>query len=79
MRWNALVTCETYTTKWPMGAFEKRCGEKFDGPSSPFGTLVEYTPTTAKDKSRTHQFGQKTLNGIFSGYVLRGREVGQQI
>ena len=36
-------------------AFEKRCGQKFDGPSIPFGTLVEYIPITAKDKSRVHQ------------------------
>ena len=51
--------------------FEKRCCQKFDGPSIPFGTLVEYIPITAKDKSRVHQFGKTTLNGLFSGYVLR--------
>ena len=52
-------------------ASEKRYGKTFDGPSIPFGTLVEYIPITAKDKSRIHQFGQKTLKGIFLGYVLR--------
>ena len=52
-------------------AFEKRYGQKFDGPSIPFGTSVEYIPITAKDKSRVHQFGQKTLKGIFLGYVPR--------
>ena len=52
-------------------AFENRYGKIFDGPSNRFGILVEYIPITAKDKSRMHQFGQKTLNGIVSGYVLR--------
>ena len=52
-------------------ASEKRYGKTSDGPSIPFGTLVEYIPITAKEKSRIHQFGQKTLKGIFSGYVLR--------
>ena len=51
--------------------FEKRCCQKFDGPSIPFGTLVKYIPITAKDKSRVHQFWKTTLNGLFSGYVLR--------
>ena len=37
----------------------------------PFGTLVEYIPITAKDKSRIHQFGHKTLKGRFLGFVLR--------
>ena len=38
-------------------AFENIYGEEFDGPSIPFGTLVENIPITAKDKSRIHQFG----------------------
>ena len=52
-------------------ASEKRYGMTFDGPSIPFGTLIEYILITAKDKSRIHQFGQKTLKGIFLGFVLR--------
>ena len=52
-------------------AFEKRYGQNFDAPSIPFGTLVEYIPITAKDKSRVRQFGKKTLKGIFLGCVLR--------
>ena len=52
-------------------AFEKRYGQKFDGPPIPFGTLVEYIPITAKAKSSVHQFGKKTLKGIFLGCVLR--------
>ena len=31
-------------------AFEKGCGEKFDGPIIPFEALVEFIPFTAKDK-----------------------------
>ena len=56
-------------------ASEKRYGKTFDGPSIPFETLVEYIPITAKDKSIIHQFGQKTLKGRFSGYVLRAGRV----
>ena len=36
----------------------------------PFGSLVEYHPTTAKDQSRIHQFGKKFLPGLFLGYAL---------
>ena len=46
-------------------AFEKSCGEKIDG------SLVEYTSIAAKDKSRVHQCGTKSLKGIFLGSVLR--------
>ena len=55
-------------------AFEMRCGQTCDGPSIPFGTLVEYIPTTAKDMWRAHQFGKKALKRIFLGYVLRAGE-----
>ena len=52
-------------------AFEKRHGQKFDGPSIPPRTLVEYIAITAEDTSRLHQFGKKTLKGTILGYVLR--------
>ena len=32
--------------------------------------LVEYHPITAKDQSRSHQFGKKVLPGLFLGYAL---------
>ena len=51
-------------------AFEKRFGKEFDGPLVPFGSLMEHVPTTAKDRSRTHQVGQTTMRGIFLGVVL---------
>ena len=38
-------------------AFEKRCGQKFDAPSLPIGTLGEYIPIAVNDKSLIHQFG----------------------
>ena len=44
--------------------------EPFKGPIIPFGSLVEYYPTSAKDISRLHQFGPEVLPGIFFGYVL---------
>ena len=50
--------------------YERRFGQPFKGPSIPFGSLVEYHPTTAKDQSRIHQFGKKVLPGLFLGYTL---------
>ena len=43
-------------------SIEKRYGQTFDGPSHLFGALAECMPISAKDKSRVHQFGKKTLN-----------------
>ena len=50
--------------------YERRSGQPFKGPIIPFGSLVEYHPTTAKDQSRIHQFGKKVLPGLFLGYAL---------
>ena len=50
--------------------YERRFGKPFNGPIIPFGSLVEYYPTTAKDQSRIHQFGKKVLPGLFLGYAL---------
>ena len=50
--------------------YERRFGKPFGGPVSPFGSLVEYYPITAKDQSRIHQFGKKVLPGLFLGYAL---------
>ena len=44
--------------------YERRFGETCKGPIIPFGSLVEYHPTTAKDQSRIHQFGQKVSPGF---------------
>ena len=49
--------------------YERRFGQPFKGPIIPFGSLVEYHPITAKDQSRTHQFGKKVLLGLFLGYA----------
>ena len=50
--------------------YERRSGQPFKGPIIPFGSLVEYHPTTATDQSRIHQFGRKVLSGLFLGYAL---------
>ena len=69
--WYCAMECQRYLRKVHdkmadgKTAFKKRFGEKFDGPSMLFGTLVGYIPITAKDKSRVHQFSTKTLSGIF--------------
>ena len=50
--------------------YERRFGQPFKGPILPFGSLVEYHPITAKDRSIIHQFGKKVLLGLFLGYAL---------
>ena len=45
-------------------------GNLFKGLIIPFGSLFEYHPITAKDRSRIHQFGKKVLPGLFLGYAL---------
>ena len=55
---------------WWKTPFERRFGQPFKGPIIPFGSLVEYHPTSAKDWSRMHQFGKKVLPGMFLGYAL---------
>ena len=50
--------------------YERRFGQTLKRPIIPFGSLVEYHPTTAKDQSRIHQFGKKVLPGLFLGYAL---------
>ena len=68
-----LLLCATCTTRWPMTSRHWRgeYGQKIDGLSIPFGTLVEYITITAKDKSGVHQFGKTTLKGFFLGCVPR--------
>ena len=36
----------------------------FNGPVKPFGAMVEYHPSPAKDISRLHQCGPKVSPGI---------------
>ena len=51
-----------------MSAWKARFGEECLAPMIPFGALIEYKPITDQDKARLHQFGVKTLKGIFIGY-----------
>ena len=65
--------------------YERRFGQPFEGPTIPFGSLVEYHPITAKDQSRLHEFGKKVLLGIFfrcalyAGGIWKGDIVGADI
>ena len=70
---NAIVTCATLTTKWPMAGqhWRKAVAKKLTDQLIPFGSLVEYNPIAAKDKSRVRQCGKKTFQGKFFGFVLR--------
>ena len=47
--------------------YERRFGMPFNGPVIPFGAMVEYHPTSAKDTSVLHQVGPRVLPGIFLG------------
>ena len=70
--WNVLLICETHKIFCLMGKLNTRdvVGKPSKGPIIPFGPLVEYYPTSAKDQSRIHQFGKKVLPGLFLGYAL---------
>ena len=64
--------CELLQIFYLMGKHRMRdvLGNHFRGRIVPFGSLVEYHPTTAKDQSRIHQFGKKVLPGLFLGYAI---------
>ena len=70
--WNVTPIGETSQIYYPMGKPRMRdvLGQPLKGPIIPFGSLVEYYPITAKDKSRIHQSGKKVLPGLFLGYAL---------
>ena len=36
--------------------YERRCGEPFEGPVIPFGSIAEYHPNSSNDQSRLHLF-----------------------
>ena len=50
--------------------FKRRFGEPFNGPTIPFGSMVQHHPISAKDLSRLHQFGKRVSPGRFFGCVL---------
>ena len=54
---------------------ERRFGEPLKGPIIPFGSKVEYHPTSAKDVSRLEQFGKKVLPEVFLGFALHARRI----
>ena len=58
--------------------YERWFGMPFYGPVIPFGAMVEYHPTSAKDQSRLLQFGAKVLSGLFLGYALMRGESGKE-
>ena len=56
--------------------YERRFGEPFQGPMTPFGALVEYFPNSERDRASIHQFGKKVLPGIYRGENLERRHSG---
>ena len=69
---NTFPICETFKISCLMGKLHTRdvFGKPLKRPIIPFGSSVEYHPTTAKDQSRIHQFGKTILPGLFLGYAL---------
>ena len=56
--------------------YERRFGKPFNGPITPFGLLVEYYSVSAKDQSRIHQFGKKSLTWIVPRIcIVRGENL----
>ena len=48
-------------------AYEKRYSVPFSGPLIPFGSSVDYKPSSDKDSRRTHEFAASVLPGMFMG------------
>ena len=49
-------------------AYEQKFGVPCDAPVIPIGAKIRYNPITEDDKAKTHQMGEKLLDGIFVGY-----------
>ena len=50
--------------------YELRHGDKFRGVILPFGTGIEYKPSSDREVSMLQKFGPKTRKGILVGYHL---------
>ena len=55
--------------------YERRFGQPFKGPIIPFGSLVEYHPTSSKEQLRIHQFGKKVWLDCSWIFLVRGRNL----
>ena len=66
-RWRPLVGRKTL--------YERRFGKPFEGLVTPFCSMIEYHPISAKDLSRTHQLGKTVLPGMFLGYALHAGRI----
>jgi len=49
-------------------AYEQKFGVPCNAPVIPVGAKIRYNPITEDDKAKTHQMGEKLLDGIFVGY-----------
>ena len=51
--------------------FQARYGQPYQGPKIQFGALVHYKPSPYEHKHYQHDFGPKTVPGIFMGYIQK--------
>ena len=58
--------------------YERLLEEPFKGLVSPFGSMAEYHPISAKDQSSLHQFGKKVSLDIFFGYAMYAGNFGKE-
>ena len=67
-----LPSAKMSKTSWQTGKIlmKKDLGDHSKGPIIPFGSLVEYLPSSARDQASIHQFGKNVLPRIFPGYAL---------
>ena len=82
--WDCAMECQCYfrnvqdTMAWQHS--RRDMAKQFDGPSIPFGSLVEYIPLTAKDKSSVHLFWKKAAErNIIRLRALCGEEVVRRV
>ena len=70
--WNVTPICETSQISYLMGRRPLKDGLEHHLMARSFRLvhLVEYHTISAKDQSRSHQFGKKVLPGLFLGYAL---------
>ena len=58
---------------------ERRFGEPFKGPRTPFGALIECHQSSPKEQVRIHHFDEKVLPKIFRGCELNTGKFGNAI
>ena len=76
--WNVTLICEKSQIYHLIGKTpqERRFGQPFEGPIIPFGSLVEYHPTTAKGPVKNPSIWKESLTWIVPRIrIVRGENL----